>query len=210
MRARPISPDSLVDDLTERVAASPRDRWTRVAVDGSPAAHPGELADALVEPLRGLGRAVLRASAWDFLRPASLRYEFGRYDPEVFYDHWLDVGGLTREVLGPLGPTGSGKVLPSLWDRVADRATRARYVTLPPGGVLLLDGALLLGRGLPLDLTVHLHLSAAALARRTPADEAWTLPAYARYDERVRPLRHADVAVRMDDPRHPALVLSSD
>jgi hypothetical protein len=83
-------------------------------------------------------------------------------------------------------------------------------VTLPSGGVLLLDGALLLGRGLPLDLTVHLHLSAAALARRTPADEAWTLPAYARYDERVRPLRHADVAVRMDDPRHPALVLSSD
>jgi hypothetical protein len=44
-------------------------------------------------------------------------------------------------------------------------------------------------------------MSAPALARRTPADESWTLPAYARYDA-----RSADLVVRMDDPRHPALI----
>jgi hypothetical protein len=70
---------------------------------------------------------------------------------------------------------------------------------------VLVDGCLLLGRGLPFDLTVHLRLSAAALARRTPAEQRWTLPAYARYEAEVDPDRVADVVVRLDDPRHPAI-----
>jgi len=53
---------------------------------------------------------------------------------------------------------------------------------------------------------VHLSLSAAALARRTPAADAWTLPAFARYEDEVRPGVVADVVVKVDDPRHPALV----
>ncbi|GIH94785.1 uridine kinase [Planobispora siamensis] len=207
MRIRPISPSALVEEITDLVIARPRDSWTRVAVDGAPAAVPGDLADALVEPLRMSGRGVLRVSAADFLRPASLRFEYGRTDPDAFYTDWLDVGGLDREVLGPLEPGGSGKVLPSLWDTTIDRATRAPYVTMPPGGVLLLDGALLLGRWLPFDLTVHLRLSPAALARRTPPELHWTLPAYERYEQEAEPTETADVVVRMDDPRHPALVI---
>jgi hypothetical protein len=206
MQVRPISPERLVAELADRMLAAPRDRWLRVAVDGAPAARPGELADALVAPLRAGGRAVLRLSAWDFLRPASLRHEFGREDPDVYYDDWLDVGGLVREVLAPLEPGGTGKALPSLWDSDRDRATRAEYVDLPPGGVVLLDGALLLGRGLPFDLTVHLHMSPAALRRRTADTEAWTLPAYQRYADEARPRRTADVVVKVDDPRHPALI----
>ncbi len=206
MRARPISSEHLVEELCDRIAAAPREHRLRVAIDGAPAAEPERLADALVEPVRARGREVVRVSAWDFLRPASLRYEFGRHDPDVFYDDWLDVNALLREVLAPLDPDGTGKVLPSLWDRERDRATRARYVEVPPGGVVLVDGALLLGRWLPFDLTVHLALSPAALARRTGEDEAWTLPAYARYQEEARPADTADVVVKVDDPRHPALV----
>ncbi|MFC6886514.1 MULTISPECIES: uridine kinase [Actinomadura] len=206
MRVRPITRERLVAELADRLAAAPRDAWTRVAVDGPEPAAPGELADALIDPLRARGRAVLRVSARDFLRPASLRYEFGREDPDAFHDHWLDTGGLLREVLAPLDPGGTGKVLPTLWDAARDRATRAQYVDVPPGSVLLLDGALLLGRWLPFDLTVHLSLSPAALARRTPPDGAWTLPAYERYERETDPRRTADVVVKMDDPRHPALV----
>ncbi|MBO2453386.1 uridine kinase [Actinomadura barringtoniae] len=206
MRALPISPEHLVEELSKRMAATPDDRWLRVAVDGPPPALPGELADALVDPLRVRGRDVVRVAAAGFLRPASLRLEFGRDDPDVFYDEWLDEGGLVREVLAPLAPGGSGKVLPSLWDSVRDRATRAQYRQVAEGGVLVLDGALLLGRGLPFDLTVHLSMSSGALARRTPGDEAWTLPAYARYEAEVRPVAAADVAVKVDDPRHPALI----
>ncbi|GAA2147168.1 hypothetical protein GCM10009760_37670 [Kitasatospora kazusensis] len=209
MQVNPISPDRLAQLLAERIAALPADdgRWIRVAVDGAPAARPGELADALVEPLRLRGRPVQRVSADDFLRPASVRLEYGRHDPDAYHDLWLDDGALLREVLDPLEPGGSGLILPTLRDAATDRATRAPYIPLPPGGVLVLDGALLLGRWLPFDLTVHLTLTPAALARRTPADRQWTLPAFARYAAETDPATAADLTVRSDDPRHPALVL---
>ncbi|GAA3093738.1 uridine kinase [Streptosporangium carneum] len=195
-----------MEELADRIAAAPRSSWVRVAFDGAPAARPGRLADDLVDPLRLRGREVLRVSSDDFLRPASLRFEYGKTDPDAFYADWLDTGALVREVLGPLEPGRSGRVLPTLWDTRIDRATRAPYVTVPEGGVLLLDGALLLGRGLPFDLTVHLWLSPGALARRTDEERRWTLPAYARYEREAEPLDVADVVVRVDDPRHPAVV----
>ncbi|HEV2342556.1 MAG TPA: uridine kinase [Actinocrinis sp.] len=206
MDVQAISPTLLVERLADRIAQFPRDAWVRVAIDGPPAADPGRLATELIDPLRIRGRAALRVSAGDFLRPASLRLEFGRTDPDVYYDEWLDTKGLIREVFGPLEQGGDGKVLPALWDAERDRASRAEYTTLPPGGVVLLDGALLLGRGLPFDLAVHLWLSSAALARRTAPEAAWTLPAYERYEYEADPLHVADVVVRVDDPRHPALV----
>jgi hypothetical protein len=207
MVIRPVAPDRLVRELAERIAASrvlsPR---LRVAVDGSTAAEPGRLAEELVAPLRVLGRPVLHVRTDDFLRPASVRLEEGRTNPDAFYEGWLDEAGLRREVLDRAGPGGSGQVLPRLWDAAADRASRATYVTLPPGSVVLVSGPLLLGGGLPFDFTVHLSLSAAALRRRTRAGEQWTVPAYERYDHEVDPASLADMVVRMDDPRHPALV----
>jgi hypothetical protein len=204
MRFRPISPELLVTEVAEAIITRPGDTWTRVAVDGAPPAAPGVFADRLAAELRVLGRAVQRVSAADFLRPASLRYERGHTDPDARYDDWLDVGALTREVFGPLGPGGSGRVLPTFWDTSTDRATRAPHVDLPAGGVLVLDGELLLGRGLPVDCAVHLWLSPGAL-RRQLAQE-WALPAFERYHSTVRPLDRADFAVRVDDPAHPALL----
>ncbi|MDP9408767.1 MAG: uridine kinase [Actinomycetota bacterium] len=207
MRARPVTWPVLVDLLVDRVLATPAEAAVRVAVDGADAARPGDLADALVEPLRARGRPVVRVPAAGFLRAASLRLERGRTDPEAYYEVWLDDGALAREVLDPAGPGGSGRVLPSLRDPGIDRATRAAYVDLPPAAVVVVDGPLLLGRWLPFDLTVHLAMSARALARRTPEQMRWTLPAFERYDEEVRPLESADVVVRVEDPRHPALVV---
>jgi hypothetical protein len=204
---RPIAAARLADEITDVVdrAAAQCPHVLRVAVDGHPATSPARLADALVDPLRLLGRPVLRVSSDWFLRPASLRWERGRTDPDAFYDDRLDLDALQREVLDPLGPAGSGRYLPTLWDPAADRATRAPYVQAPPSSVLILDGTLLLGRGLPLDLTVHLRLSAGARSRRVEESERWALPAYTRYDQEVDPDRTADVLIRSDDPRHPAL-----
>ena len=192
--------------IVERILALPADPGVRVGVDGADAARPGELADRLVEPLRGLGRPVLRVPARGFLRAASLRLERGRTDPEGYYELWLDDAALAREVLDPAGPGGSGRVLPSLRDPATDRATRAPYVEVAPGAVVVVDGPLLLGRWLPFDLTVHLALGTGALTRRTPEGERWTLPAFERYTEEVAPERVADLVVRADDPRHPAVV----
>lgn len=207
MRLEAISWERLTDALAERVAeskAADGGPWLRVAVDGAPAAEPGALAARVGDALRVRGRESLVLDEGAFLRPASLRYEFGREDPDAYYDTWLDTGALWREVFGPLEPGGDGRVLPDLWDPVTDRATRSPYTQLPPGAVVLLHGPLLLGRWFPFDLTVHLRLSASALARRTPEQDRWTLPAFARYEEEADPAETADVLVRLDDPRRPA------
>jgi hypothetical protein len=205
LRFRPMSADRLAAELARTAAAMPS-RWVRVAVDGARhATGPAALADTLVDPLRILGRPVLRVSAWDYLRPASLRFERGKQDPDARYEDWLDANALRREVLNPLSPSGTGQVLPALWDTTTDRATRRSRTDLPDGGVLVLDGELLLGRGLDLDLTVHLWLSPAALRRRLPAEDQWALPAYTRYEDEVRPVEVADTVVRMDHPDRPAV-----
>ncbi|MFD4633419.1 uridine kinase [Streptomyces sp. NPDC058284] len=210
VRLEPITWERLADTLADHLLHLKRadgGPWPRVAVDGAPVGGTGgtgELARRVGDALRLRGRDALVVGTEGFLRPASLRFEYGREDVETYYGGWFDTGALWREVLGPLDPGGTGRVLPDLWDPVADRATRSPYVPLAPGGTLLLHGPLLLGHWFPFDLTVHVRLSPGALRRRTPEGERWTLPAFERYEDEVGPAAVADVVVRADDPRHPA------
>jgi hypothetical protein len=212
VRVQPVSPEVLVERLVDRVldglaaAPGPDARW-RVLLDGAPPTHPERVADALVEPLRARGHAAVRVSAGDFLRPAGVRFEHGREDPDALLDDALDTGALIREVLDPLGPDGDGRYLPALWDAARERSARAGRVAAPAGAVLLLDGGFLLGRWLPADLVVHLAVRPETLARLTPADQAWRLAAEDRYRAETGPEDVADVVVRVDDPRRPGWVV---
>lgn len=199
MSFRPAVPGALAALIAERAAAHPG--TVRVAVDGAPAAEPHALAAELAGPLRLLGRPVALVRADSFWRDASVRLEYGRHDPDGYLD-WLDAGALRREVLDAVP---AGRYLPSLREPATNRATRAGAVTAAPGTVLVVSGQFLLGLGLPFELAVHLQLSSAALARLTPEDEAWTLPAFARYAAEVQPAELADLVVKLDDPRHPAV-----
>lgn len=201
----PITLDRLAGRLADDILAGSPGRPARVIVDG-PIWAGVALLDPVARALELQGRESIVVQAGDFLRPASLRYEHGKDDSEAFTDDWIDVEGLRRELLDPLGPGGSRRYLPSLWDAERDRATRAEYQTATDRTVILLRGWLLLGRGLPAELTVHLALSSAARRRRVPpADAERELPAFDRYDADVRPVEAADVVVRCDDPRHLAV-----
>ncbi|WP_028044913.1 uridine kinase [Cellulomonas sp. URHE0023] len=202
MSIEPVTRDALVERVVATVRAVGPGR-VRVVVDGAPSTRPAALADALVDPLRTAGRAVARVHADDFLRPASVRWELGRHDPDAYLEDRLDLGALGREVLDRFAE--EGRYLPTLWDAVRDRATRAPYVQAPEGAVLVLDGSLLLGRWLEHDVAVHLTVRPSSLARLTPADDRWTLPAFARYEEEMLPTAVADLVVHVDDLRHPAL-----
>ena len=177
-------------------------------MDGPDAAGPAPLADAVAALLPALGRPAVVVPAAGFYRPASLRLEHGRTDPGARYTDWLDTGALTREVLTPLGPDGSGEYLPVLWDVARDRAARARRRPAPERGLVLVPGALLQGIGLPFDVVVHLRMSPAARRRLTPPDQAWELPAFDRYDDEVDPTGLADAVVLADHPDRPALLLA--
>ena len=158
------------------------------------------LAATLVDGLLAAGRLPVLISANDFLRPAGVRFEYGREDEQAFRELWLDDGALRREVLD-----SGDAYLPSLWDAERDRSTRAARQPVPARGVLLVAGVLLLGRGLPADLTVHLALSAAALRRRGVPE--WQLPAFTSYADQIRPAENCDVLIRAEDPLRPAIAL---
>lgn len=196
--------ERLAGHLDEHESAAERGTWQRVGIDGAPAAGTGVLAEHLADTLRLRSRPVLVVPAGGFLRPASLRFEFGREDVDSYLGGWYDTAALWREVFGPTDPGGTGRVLPDLWDPATDRATRSPYTELPPGGVVIVHGPLLLGHWFPFDLSVHIRLSPGALARRTEESARWTLPAFARYEEETDPAARADAVVRADDPRHPA------
>jgi hypothetical protein len=197
---RPATPEAVVAAVVALL--SDRPGRVRLAVDGAPAADPRAWASRICTALAP--RPVLHVVADRFWRPASLRLEHGRSDPDAWLDGYLDTQALRREVLDPFA--ARGRALPALRDPVTDRSMRLPPVTLPPNGILVVSGSVLLGRGLPFDVAIHLRLSPAALSRRTSPGEAWTLAALARYEAERHPESHADLVVRADDPRHPALV----
>jgi hypothetical protein len=196
----PTAPGDLPVAISEWLVAAPG--VIRVAIDGPPCAGPDELAAALIEPLRTAGRPAVHVRADQFWRDASLRFELGREDADSYLT-WLDADTLRREVLEPA--SSSGRYLPSLRDPETNRSTRESPRLLGAQAVVLVSGSFLFGRNLPFDRTVHLAMSAAARRRRTPTDQAWTLPAHEAYDAAVRPGETTDLVVKLDDPRHPAL-----
>ena len=207
---RPLSRELIVARVVDEVRDRAPRRRLRLAVDGATGLDPTGWAAAIVDAMRSGGRFAVHVSVRDYLLPASQRYEFGHDSPDAFYEGWRDDSGLRREVLEPAAPDGSGAVLPALWRIDIDRSARAEYVAVPTDGVVVVSGEFLLGSGLPFEYAMHLTCSAAALARRTPPEDAWTLPAYERYAAEVAPETFADVVVRLEDPRRPAIVEPDD
>ncbi len=52
---------------------------------------------------------------------------------------------------------------------------------------------------------MHLALSAAARGRRVAEADRWKLDGYDSYDRSVDPQARADMVIKLDDPRHPAV-----
>ncbi|MGW6332013.1 hypothetical protein [Nocardia rhamnosiphila] len=197
-RFAPTTPDALAELVTQDLRTL--DGYRVVGVDGADAAGPLGFAGRAAERVRADGRPADTVSLHDYVRPASLRMEFGR-DETSYRSSWFDYAALRREVLDAVHHTGSW--LPALWDEAADRSARARRRIALPGTVLFVAGPMLLGRGLPFDRTVRLDLSAAALTRGTPDDDAWTIPALLAHDRENS--EAAEYFVRWDHPDRPAL-----
>ena len=196
----PTTPDGVVEAVLVLVGQAGR---TRLAVDGAPTTEAHALAAAVAAEH---GRAV-HVRAEGFWRPAGQRFEYGREDPGAWLEEWLDEAALEREVLRRVADVGD--VVPAIRDPARDRSVRADPVPVPTPGLLVVSGSGLLGRGLSFDRSVHLQASPAALSRRLPDDEQWLVEPLQRYAEEHRPEMVADLVVRVEDPRHPALVRQS-
>ncbi|WP_280395167.1 hypothetical protein [Nocardia brasiliensis] len=195
----PITQEALAAQVVDRLREL--GGYRVVAVDGADAAAPVEFARRIADALRSTGRAAEVVSLHDYVRPASLRMEFGS-DELSYRTAWFDYDALRREVIDALH--ADGRWLPALWDETTDRSARATIRTALPATVLLIAGPMLLGRSLPFDLTIRLDMSEPALRRTTPPDLHWTLPALRHHDESPTT---PTFFTRWDHPTRPALRL---
>ncbi len=194
----PISIDGLITAITAVALRDPGP--VVVAVDGADAAGPRGLADRLAELIRTGGRPAAVVWMHDFVRPASVRLEFGR-DEMSYRTAWFDYAALDREVLQAL--RRRGRWLPALWDEAGDRSARAAIRAAAAGTVLVVAGPMLLGRNLEFDVTVQLRMSEAALQRRTDPVDLWTIPALLGHDAELDEMPAFEV--RWDHPDRPAV-----
>ncbi|MFD3593614.1 hypothetical protein ACFWU5_12865 [Nocardia sp. NPDC058640] len=195
----PTSPRALAGLVADTLADLPGRRV--VAVDGADAAQPVELARQIVEVLADRGRSAAVVSVHDFVRPASLRMEYGRDDEWSYRTAWFDYEAIEREILTSMRT--EGRWLPALWDEDLDRSARAAIRAAQADLVLVLAGPMLLGRGLEFDLTIRLELSDQAALRLTPPDQQWTLPALRNHT--AENPEAATWTVRWDHPDRAAL-----
>jgi uridine kinase len=145
----PTTPDgtrgAVVDALADAVTALPLGHPTRVAVEGRSAAGKTTLADELAGAVRARAREVLRASIDDFHRPGhKYRAQRGGWTPRSYYDEGYDYEAFRDLLLRPLGPGGSRRCRPALFDSFRDTWLPEEWCEVGPRAVVIIDGAFLL------------------------------------------------------------------
>lgn len=208
----------LLEQLADRVPASPAGEPVRVAVDGVDGAGKTVLADELGDVLRERGRPVVRVSADGFHHPRAVRHRRGRGSPEGFFLDSYDLDALRREVLTPLGPGGDRRYRSAVHDVSSDLALDGPALLAPAGAVLVLDGLFLLRDelctqwDLSVLVTAPFEVTFARMAVRDGCDPDPQHPANQRYVQGQRlyfatcdPVGRAGVVVDNADPSAPAL-----
>ena len=212
--------DELLSHLAEMVTSVSVGHPARVAVDGPPAAGKTTLADELAGLLRGQGRDVIRATIEDFLCPEEHRYRRGEHSPEGCYLDNHDYHALNRVLLDPLGPGGSRRFQPAIYDRRTDTAVNPPVTTAAEDAVLVFDGVFLMRPELIDRWDLRIFVSTAfevtvdrALIREREVSSAaeterrWRkryIPSQQLYFAKVHPTALADIVVHNDEPQETA------
>ena len=115
----------------------------RIAVDGISGAGKTSFADRLAIALRRAGRTTIRASADDFHRPKVQRYRLGRDSPDGHYLESYDYDAMKRELLEPLGASGSRRYRTAIFDCDLDRPITSEQCVARNGAILVVDGLFL-------------------------------------------------------------------
>ena len=172
-----------------------------VAVDGADAADPVAFAEQISHLLRGSGRGGGVVSLHDFVRPASVRLEYGHHDELSYRTLWFDYQAVDREIVRALRERGTW--LSALWDEQADRSARAPVTSAGAQDVVFVAGPMLLGRGLDFDVSVHLQTSERTVRRLTPKEQLWTVSPL--IDHQRETTDNPTFLVRWDHPERPAV-----
>ena len=210
--------EALLHEIARRVLQLQTPGTTRVGIDGVDGAGKTTLANDLARGLASEGRQLIRASIDDFHHPREYRYRLGRDSPEGYYRDSFDLDTLTRELLDPLAPGGSGRFRRAAFDHRSDAPVEAPVEQVQPGAILLFDGIFLHRPELRghWDLSVFLATTfPVSVARGAARDGASPDPEASenrRYVEGQRlylrecdPERRANLVVDYDELESPAI-----
>lgn len=135
--------ESVLSETVDAIQSLKAPHPLRVGIDGASASGKTSLADQLVEPLRNLGRTVIRASIDGFHNPPGIRYRQGENCPIGYVEDSFDKTAVIENILRPLGPTGNLSYRHSLFDFVSNRETQGQIRQAPPNSILLFEGVML-------------------------------------------------------------------
>jgi uridine kinase len=220
----------ILAELARQALANPA-RPLRLGITGPSAAGKTTLADALSEVIPRMGVPVYRCEMDDFHR-AGHRYRSSRQEwtGELYYREGYDYEALRDLVLVPCGPGGNRRCRLRLFSSYDDRTFAEEWTAVDPGGVLIVDGGLLLNPVLAphLDFVVWLDVDEETVLRRAMTrDRAWAmddagnplsaetirnryeayhLPCHRLYVRETGGARRADVVVDNRDPSAPRIM----
>ena len=215
---------TVIAALADAVTALRLGHPTRVAVDGRSAAGKTMLADELAEAVRARAREVLRASIDHFHRPGHKhRSQRGGWTPRSYYDEGYDYDAFRDLLLRPLGPGGSRRCRPAVFDAFRDAWLPEGWRAVGDRAVAIVDGAFLLRPELAghWDYVIWLDIDMETMvARARRRDVAWGgsarvveeryrrhwIPTHELYERLTAAPARADAIVDNRDPREPKLL----
>jgi uridine kinase len=212
----------LLAELARRITQIELSHPVRVAIDGVDAAGKTTLADELVPYLESMNRPVIRASIDGFHNPASVRHARGKLSPQGYYLDSFNYNTLLTFLLDPLGPAGTFKYTPRVFDYRADREIHHQLISAAPNAVLLFDGVFLLRPELDghWDFSVFVDASfEVTLERARDRDlnlfgsdddvlrqyEQRYIPGQKMYFVECQPKERASVIIDNNDPNNPVI-----
>ncbi|MGK0240380.1 MAG: uridine kinase [Candidatus Pelagisphaera sp.] len=196
----------------------------RIGIDGASASGKSTFANQLVEPLRKLGRTVIRASIDGFHNSPEIRYRQGQDSPIGYVEDSFDKSAVIENVLKPLGPDGDLSYCESLFDFVSNQRTQAKPQQAPADSILIFEGVMLFCDQLAhhfdfrifvdsnFDTIINraLKRDSDRLGGKTATLEKYNsryIPGQKEYFERHSPQKQANLVIDNNDYRKPRITV---
>ncbi len=213
----------LIDYLASRIIKNQRPHPIRVAIDGPDVAGKSTLAQELTAPLQARGLPVIRASIDGFHNPARIRHKRGFTSAEGYYHDSFNCQALIESLLAPLGPSGSRRYLPAIFDYRTDSELRILIRVAQENNVLLFDGVFLLRSELMQywDMTIFVEANFETILTRAEQRDGGLfgsveevrkryeqryIPGQELYYAECRPKERAEIVIDNNDPSNPVVI----
>jgi uridine kinase len=130
-------------ELAGRIDALKLYHPIRVAIDGVDTSGKTTLANELVEPLKSLGRPVIRASLDGFHNPRKDRYPAGMDLAKSYFLRSFNYPALIQNLLRPLGNNPPGAYQTAVFNHITDKPVSSSPQQASLDSVLVFDGTFL-------------------------------------------------------------------